>query len=100
MTSSKLIHRVLTDGSDPIGTVELAFPSGGLTNSDRHLRSVLTTAVGWSAALAVLGALIVAVLVARGLVRPIRRLSAAAKALGDGASEVRVGDRGRPGRAG
>ena len=91
---------VLTDGSTPVGSLRLAFPAGGLSTSDRHLRSTLTDAVGWSAALAILGALLVALVVARSLVRPIRRLSAAARALGEGTSTVRVGDRAGPGELG
>jgi two-component system sensor histidine kinase BaeS len=92
--------QVLTVGSRPVGTVRLAFPAGGLSTSERHLRTTLTDAVGWSAALAILGALLVALVVARSLVRPIRRLSAAARALGEGASTVRVGDRAGPGELG
>ena len=97
---SELDDRVLTSGSTPMGTLRVAFPAGGLSTSDRHLRSTLTDAVGWSAALAILGALLVAIVVARSLVRPIRRLSAAARALGEGASTVRVGAGAGPGELG
>jgi signal transduction histidine kinase len=98
--SSKLTQRTVTVESTPVGTVHLAFPAGGLSPGDRHLRSTLTAAVGWSAALAALGALLVAVLVARTVVRPIRRLSLAARALGEGAVAVRVGDQAGPGELG
>ncbi len=90
----------ISDGVRPIGTMTVAFPGGGLNTGDRHLRAALLTAVGWSAAAAVLGALIVGVGMARGVVQPIRRLSTAVKSLRLGASSLRVGPKAGPGELG
>ncbi len=88
-----------TDGS-PEGTVRVTFPAGGLDKGDRHLRGALWSAVWWSAGLAVLGALVVSLLVARGVVRPIRRLSAAVSSLRLGGDAPRVGPQAGPGELG
>ncbi len=76
---STIERRTISNAGRPVGTVQVAFPSGGLSASEMHLRSSLLSAVGWSALLAAAGALLVAVLVARGLVRPIRRLLGAVR---------------------
>jgi two-component system sensor histidine kinase BaeS len=88
-----------SDGS-PAGTVRVTFPAGGLDRGDRHLRAALLSAVGWSAGLAALGALVVSLLVARGVVRPIRRLSAAVSSLRLGRDSPRVGPQAGPGELG
>jgi two-component system sensor histidine kinase BaeS len=80
--------------------VKLAFPSGGLSTSERRLRNALATGVGWGAVLAILGALVVGVSVTRGLVRPIRHLSTTARSLERGDSGARVGLRTGPGELG
>jgi two-component system sensor histidine kinase BaeS len=87
------------DGS-PAGTVRVTFLAGGPDKGDRHLRGALLSAVGWSAGLAALGALVVSVLVARGVVRPIRRLSAAVSSLRLGGDAPRVGPQAGPGELG
>jgi two-component system sensor histidine kinase BaeS len=84
----------------PVGSVTVTYPAGGLDRGDRHLRAALLSAVGWSAALAVLGALIVSVIVARGVVRPIKRLSEAVRALRLGGDSPRVGPQAGPGELG
>jgi two-component system sensor histidine kinase BaeS len=84
----------------PVGSVNVVFPAGGLDRGDRHLRAALLSAVGWSAALAVLFALVVSLLVARGVVRPIRRLSAAVSSLRLGGDSPRVGPQAGPGELG
>jgi two-component system sensor histidine kinase BaeS len=84
----------------PVGTLRVLFPAGGLDRGDRHLRAALLSAVGWSAALAVFFALVVSVLVARGVVRPIRRLSAAVSSLRLGGDSPRVGPQAGPGELG
>jgi two-component system sensor histidine kinase BaeS len=93
-------EHALTSASGPVGTLRVAFAAGGLNTAERHLRSTLSAAVGWTAGLVALVALAVAVLVARGLVRPIRRLSTAARALERGQSETRVGAPTAPGELG
>jgi two-component system, OmpR family, sensor histidine kinase BaeS len=90
----------ISDGTTPVGSVNVTFPGGGLNPGDRHLRAALLSAVGWSAAVAVLGALIVSVGVARGVVQPIRRLSTAVKSLRLGGSSLRVGPKAGPGELG
>ena len=90
----------MSAGGQTVGTVQVGFPGGGVTPGDRHLRAALAGAVGWSAGFAVLGALIVGVLVARGVVRPIRRLSVAVKSLRLGDSAPRVGPQAGPGELG
>jgi signal transduction histidine kinase len=94
------VERSVSIGHSPVGTVTVAFPAGGLNTGDRHLQASLLSAVGWSAALAGLGALIVGVVVARGVVRPIRRLSAAVGSLRLGGATPRVGPRAGPGELG
>jgi two-component system, OmpR family, sensor histidine kinase BaeS len=79
-----------------IGTMRLVNPKG-LTSSERKVMSDLVSAVAISAAIAAAVALAVAVVVAKGLVRPIRRLSAAARALGSGTAGTRVGAQSGPG---
>jgi signal transduction histidine kinase len=93
-------EQVVSAHGAPVGSVRVTYPAGGLDRGDRHLRAALLSAVGWSAALAVLGALIVSVIVARGVVRPIRRLSAAVSSLRLGRDSPRVGSRAGPGELG
>lgn len=83
-----------------IGHLQLAFPSGGLTLAEKHLRGVLVAAIGWSAGLGAVVALVVALVFARAFVVPIRRLSGAARALEGGESSVRVGPNAGPGELG
>jgi two-component system sensor histidine kinase BaeS len=95
-----LDHQQVAANGAPVGSVNVLFPAGGLDRGDRHLRAALLSAVGWSAALAVLFALVVSVLVARGVVRPIRRLSAAVSSLRLGGDSPRVGPQAGPGELG
>ena len=97
---SETVTQNISVGGRSVGTVSVGFPTGGVTPSDRRLRTDLASAVGWSAGLAVLGALIVGVLVARGVVRPIRRLSGAVRSLRLGDSTPRVGPQAGPGELG
>ena len=89
-------HLPLTVDGHEIGDLHLVFPKGGLTPGDRRLRSDLGGAVEISAVIAAAVALLVAVVVAKGLVRPIRRLSEAAQALGSGTKGIRVGEQTGP----
>lgn len=93
-------NRLLSSASDPVGRLRLAFPSGGLTLSERHLRGALAAAVGWSAGITALAAFVVALIVARAYVAPLRRLSGAARALEAGTWEARVGPDAGPGELG
>jgi two-component system, OmpR family, sensor histidine kinase BaeS len=98
--NNDLEQEQISDGASPIGSVSVTFPGGGLNTGDRHLRAALLSAVGWSAAAAVLGALLVGVGMARGVVQPIRRLSTAVKSLRLGASSMRLGPNAGPGELG
>lgn len=99
-SGSKIVDEPVTVDHATVGTVKLGFAAGGLSTSERHLRGALLAAIGWSAALAAGVALVVAVIVARELVGPIRRLSSAARALGTGTSHARVGPDAGPGELG
>jgi signal transduction histidine kinase len=83
-----------------VGTVTIGFPAGGVRPGDNHLRSSLYAAVGWSAGLAALAALVVGVLLARGVVRPVRRLASAVSSLRLGEHSPRVGPAAGPGELG
>lgn len=95
-----LVRRTVTVDGQPVGSVSIRFPEGGVRPGDRHLRQSLFTAVGWSAALAALAALVVGVLVARGVVRPVRHLASAVSSLKLGESAPRVGSAAGPGELG
>lgn len=99
-SDSKIVREPLTVDHATVGTVKLGFAADGLSTSERHLRRALLAAIGWSAALAAGVAFVVAAVVARGLVGPIRRLSSAARALGTGTSHARVGPDAGPGELG
>jgi two-component system, OmpR family, sensor histidine kinase BaeS len=96
-TQASMATRQLSVGGRQIRTIDLAFPHGGLTPAERKLRTDLVSAVAVSAIIAAAVALVVAVFVAKGLVRPIRRLSEAARALGSGTTGIRVGEQSGPG---
>jgi len=74
-----------------VGRLRVGFPPSGLTPGDQRLRSELVGAVGLSAGLAAGVAVVVGLVAAGNLERPIRRLSRAAAALGSGIKGVRVG---------
>ncbi len=96
-----IIEREVLSGRASVGALSVGFPDGGVIAGDRHLRAALLTAVGWSAALAAFGALIVSAMVARGVVQPIRRLSVAVSSLRlGGGSSPRIGDNAGPGELG
>ena len=87
-------------GGRQVGVITTGFPGGAVNPDDRHLRSSLFAAVGWSAGLAMLAALIVGVIVARGVVRPVRRLAGAVRSLKLGESSPPVGPAAGPGELG
>lgn len=95
-----VLQRHLTADGNPIGTITIDFPAGGYRPGESHLRSSLFTAVGWSAAMAAAAALIVGVLLARGVVRPLRRLAGAVGSLKLGETSPRVGPNAGPGELG
>lgn len=94
------VTRDVVVGGRQVGQLEVDFPSEGVRAGDSHLRSSLFQAVGLSAALAAVAALIVGVLMARGVVRPVHRLASAVRSLKLGESSPRVGPDVGPGELG
>lgn len=94
------VDQTVTVGGEPVGVATIDFPGGGVRPGDSYLRSSLFSAVGWSAALACLAAIVVGVVLARGVVRPLRRLASAVRSLKLGESSPRVGHDAGPGELG
>ena len=90
---------VLVDGSR-VGSVRVAFPGDGLSNSQRHLRDALAGTVVAAAGLAALVALAVGVGVSRRIARPVVALIDAARAVEGGDRSARVGHLDAPGEVG
>ncbi len=90
LSSSAAVRRTqsLVVGSRRVGLLHLAFPAGGLSPADERFRSELGTGVAGGAVLAVLVAWVMAVVITRVLVRPIRRLTAAAHAVEAGHKDL------------
>lgn len=76
----------------PIGTLVVQFTSRGLVESADELRTSLLTAALVATGLAALISVFVAIYVARRSTRPIGKLTDAARAMGAGDREIRVGD--------
>ena len=98
--SAVVVERSVRVGGQVVGTAKISFPSGGARPGDNHLRSSLFSAVAWSAALAALVAVIVGLIVARGVIRPLRRLASVVRSLRLGQSSPRVGPDFGPGELG
>ena len=94
------VRRALLVSGQEVGVLRLAFPAGGLTPADRRLRTELAEALGVSAGLAILVAVVVAGLATPVLIRPIHRLTVAVRALQSGVSQSRVGEPAGPGELG
>lgn len=80
-----------------VGWLRIAYPSGGLTGPDQRLRTHLAQAAALAALVAVLVALVASLALSHILSRPMRRLAAAAHAIGRGDRQVRIGPRAGPG---
>jgi two-component system, OmpR family, sensor histidine kinase BaeS len=85
-------HRtpITVDGAR-IGTLVVRFNNRGLVESADHLRRSLWTAVIGAAGLAAVLALLIGLLVARRLARPVERLIVAAQGMAAGDRDARVG---------
>jgi two-component system sensor histidine kinase BaeS len=90
---------VIVDG-EQVGTVTVVAGPGGFSVADRRLRDALTVAILGSAGLTAAATLIVAVMVTRRITRPVLALAEAARALGAGHRQVRVGGNRGPGELG
>ncbi|HET6909584.1 MAG TPA: ATP-binding protein [Mycobacteriales bacterium] len=82
---------ITLDGKS-IGTLAVQFTSRGLVESVDQLRASLLIAALVATGLAIAISVFAAVVVARRSTRPIARLTAAARAMGTGDRETRVGD--------
>lgn len=94
------LERPLNANGKRIGTLTVAFPAAGSRPGDSHLRSSLFAAVGWSAAMAAAAALIGGIVLAQGVVRPLRRLASAVSSLKLGETSPRIGPNAGPGELG
>lgn len=74
-----------------VGSVTLGFGSSGLLGLDQQLQDRLTVARDLVAVAAVVLALILGAVVARRITAPLLRLTGAAKAMGKGDRDVRIG---------
>ncbi len=83
--------------SQTVGELHVAFATGGLSPPEQRLRSAVVSTVGVAAGLAVVVALAASWLMTRLVVRPVKRLSAAARSIGAGAKGVRIGPGAGPG---
>ena len=89
-TGARTETRAVVSGGRVVGEVRLDFPDQGLSPAEQRLRSALARSAALAGGLGVLTALVVSVVVTRRLVRPLRRLSAAARAVGAGDRSVRL----------
>ena len=85
---------------EQVGTAQVTFASGELALAETHVRDALNGTVVVGALAAALGAALVAAPLAMRIVRPLRRVTAAAQRLGDGAAAARAGDHDAPGELG
>jgi two-component system sensor histidine kinase BaeS len=97
-SNATLIRQPLLVLGQEAGVLQLGFP--GLSPANRRLRNELVEALGISAGLALLAVVVGATLVTPRLVRPIRRLTTAVRALGAGAGYNKMGDEAGPGELG
>lgn len=79
-------------GGKPIGTLAVQFTSRGLVESADKLRTALLIAAFIATGLAIAISVFVAIFVARRSTRPMAKLADAARAMGAGNRETRVGD--------
>lgn len=84
-------HPIVVRGGQ-VGTLYVKFNGRGLVQSTDELRRSLLHADVWSAGVAAVLALLAAVVVARRLSRPVRRLTTAAGEMGRGNRAARVGE--------
>ena len=83
-----------------VGLVVVTFTRGELPEAEIHVRDALEGTVTVGSIAAALAALAVAVPLARRVVRPLTRVTYAARALGDGDASARAGHHDAPGELG
>lgn len=89
--------RPLDVGGQRVGGVDVRFTGSGLGSADQALQTALLRAIAGAAGLAALLALLAGLRVARRFTRPISRLIAATRAMGQGDRSSRVGPVRAPG---
>ncbi|MHB8430786.1 MAG: sensor histidine kinase [Acidimicrobiales bacterium] len=87
----------LHSNGQQVGTATVQFPTSGLSREEAALRRSIATAVATASVLAALLAFVAAVIASRRLVAPVRLLTAAARRLGSGDLNSRVGEVVAPG---
>ena len=90
---------IVVDG-DRVGTVQVTFVSGELAEAEAHVRDALRGTVVIGALVAALAAALVAAPTALRIVRPLQRVTEAARRLGDGYASARAGEHRSPGEIG
>jgi two-component system sensor histidine kinase BaeS len=93
----RLVRRDVAVGGRRVGSVVVAFTTGGLPGADRRLRNTLLETVAAGAGVAALLALGAAVLVSRRITRPVAALTETVRAVEGGDRTARVGDIAAPG---
>jgi two-component system sensor histidine kinase BaeS len=82
--------RPIVVGGQRVGTAAVRFPTNTLPPAEHQLRDALTRTVAIGAGIAIVVALAVGWLVAHGITRPLRRLTAAVHRLGAGDRSARA----------
>jgi two-component system sensor histidine kinase BaeS len=82
--------RPIVVGGKRVGTASLRFPTNTLPPAEHQLRDALTRTTAIGAGIAIVVALVVGSLVALGITRPLRRLTAAVRRLGAGDRAART----------
>ncbi len=90
---------VVVDGST-VGVVTVTFASSELASAERHVRNALRGAVLLGAFAAAMVATLVAVPLSRRIIRPLRRVTDAARLVGRGDPTARAGHHDAPGELG
>jgi signal transduction histidine kinase len=98
--ASPQVSRPVVVHGQRAGQAVARFPDSGLGAADEALRTALWRAIAGAAGLAALLALVTGLLVARRITRPVTRLIAVTRAMGQGDRAARVGPVSAPGEIG
>ena len=90
----------ITMGGQTVGTVSARTSTAGIGAANASLRHALATAIGWSALVLAILAVVAGVVFARRISRPVVALTGAARAMASGERGVRVANDQAPGELG